>query len=138
MLKDPRTYEIMRPQDVGQTAEQLVLGRHSGRHAVQRRCETLGFALTIEELGHVYHAVITIGEHRKSIGDGDLRRIVERVRTPARRRRGFGSLRNDRLSARTLSLQFTLPGAQFSVRVHVRFCVLVLRSTFGVLKASTV
>ena len=39
MLKDARTYEIMRPQDVGQQPEQLVLGRHSGRHAVQRRCE---------------------------------------------------------------------------------------------------
>ena len=55
MLKDSRTYEIMRPQDVGQTAEQLVLGRHSGRHAVQRRCETLGFMLTPEELAQVYH-----------------------------------------------------------------------------------
>jgi 2-isopropylmalate synthase len=80
VLKDTRTYEIMRPQDVGQAPEQLVLGRHSGRHAVQKRCETLGFTLTTEELGHVYHAVITMGEHRKSIGDGDLKRIVERVR----------------------------------------------------------
>src|SRR5204862_6285314 len=80
MLKDARTYEIMRPQDVGQTAEQLVLGRHSGRHAVQRRCETLGLVLTNDELGLVYHQVITMGEHRKSVGDGDLRRMVERVR----------------------------------------------------------
>jgi 2-isopropylmalate synthase len=80
MLKDTRTYEIMRPQDVGQTAEQLVLGRHSGRHAVQKRCETLGFTLTSGELADVYHAVITMGEHRKSIGDGDLKRIVERIR----------------------------------------------------------
>ena len=81
MLKDKRTYEIMRPQDVGQTAEQLVLGRHSGRHAVQRRCEQLELSLTVEELAQVYHAVITMGEHRKSIGDNDLRRIVERVRS---------------------------------------------------------
>jgi 2-isopropylmalate synthase len=80
VLKDARTYEIMRPKDVGQTAEQLVLGRHSGRHAVQRRCEQLGFTLTPEEIGHVYHAVITMGEHRKSVGDGDLRRIIERIR----------------------------------------------------------
>ena len=42
VLKDARTYEIMRPQDVGQQPEQLVLGRHSGRHAVQRRCDALG------------------------------------------------------------------------------------------------
>jgi 2-isopropylmalate synthase len=81
MLKDARTYEIMRPQDVGQMPEQLVLGRHSGRHAVQKRCETLGLPLTTDELAKVYHAVITMGEHRKSIGDGDLRRIVERVRS---------------------------------------------------------
>jgi 2-isopropylmalate synthase len=71
----------MRPQDVGQTAQQLVLGRHSGRHAVQRRCEMLGFTLTSDELGQVYHAVITMGEHRKSIGDGDLNRIIERMRS---------------------------------------------------------
>jgi 2-isopropylmalate synthase len=80
MLKDSRTYEIMRPRDVGQTAEQLVLGRHSGRHAVQRRCETLGFVLTNDELVAVYHQVITIGEHRKSVGDNDLKRMIERVR----------------------------------------------------------
>jgi 2-isopropylmalate synthase len=84
MLKDARTYEIMRPQDVGQTAEQLVLGRHSGRHAVHRRCETLGIQLTADELAQVYQAVITMGEHRKSIGDGDLKRIVERLRSGAR------------------------------------------------------
>jgi 2-isopropylmalate synthase len=83
VLKDKRTYEIMRPQDVGQAPEQLVLGRHSGRHAVQRRCELLGFSLSTDELGHVYHAVITMGEHRKSIGDNDLKRMIERVRSTA-------------------------------------------------------
>jgi 2-isopropylmalate synthase len=83
MLKDVRTYEIMTPESVGQSvASRLVLGRHSGHHAVQSRCETLGFTLTHEEVGEVYRAVISLGEHRKSIGDGDLRRIVDRVRTP--------------------------------------------------------
>jgi 2-isopropylmalate synthase len=81
MIKDSRTYEIMRPADVGQGSDQLVLGRHSGRHAVGRRCEQLGLSLTPEELAMVYHAVVTMGEHRKSIGDNDLRRIVERVRS---------------------------------------------------------
>jgi 2-isopropylmalate synthase len=82
VLKDTRTYEIMRPQDVGQQPEQLVLGRHSGRHAVQRRCDTLGLAVTAAEIEQVYRAVIALGEHRKAVGDGDLRRIVERLRTP--------------------------------------------------------
>jgi 2-isopropylmalate synthase len=81
VLKDARTYEIMRPQDVGQKPDQLVLGRHSGRHAVQRRCELIGLVLSADELAKVYQAVITTGENRKSIGDNDLKRIVERVRT---------------------------------------------------------
>ena len=84
VLKDTRTYEIMRPEDVGQSAaSRLVLGRHSGRHAVQSRCEALGFMLTPAEVDQVYHAVISLGEHRKAIADGDLRRIIDRVRTPA-------------------------------------------------------
>ena len=70
----------MRPQDVGQQPEQLVIGRHSGRHAVQRRCDALGLQVTAAEIEPVYRAVITFGEHRKIVGDGDLRRIVERVR----------------------------------------------------------
>ncbi len=84
VLKDTRTYEIMKPEDVGQSvASRLVLWRHSGRHAVQSRCETLGFTLTHAEIDQVYRAVISLGEHRKAIGDGDLRRIIDRVRTPA-------------------------------------------------------
>jgi len=83
VLKDARTYEIMKPEDVGQSAaSRLVLGRHSGRHAVQRRCEALGLMLTSTELDLVYRAVISLGEHRKVIGDGDLRRIVDRVQSP--------------------------------------------------------
>ena len=83
VLKDARTYEIMRPRGRRPAVpSQLVLGRHSGRHAVQSRCEALGLTLTADEVDEVYHAVITLGEHRKSIGDNDLRRIVDRVRTP--------------------------------------------------------
>ncbi len=81
VLKDPRTYEIMRPQDVGQPAARLVLGRHSGRHAVQQRCEAIGLRVTHAEVEHVYREVITLGERRKAVGDGDLRRIVDRMRS---------------------------------------------------------
>jgi 2-isopropylmalate synthase len=92
VLKDARTYEIMAPEDVGQSAaSRLVLGRHSGRHAVASRCDALGFQLTQEEVDQVYHAVISLGEHRKAIADGDLRRIVERVRTPATAPAGISS-----------------------------------------------
>ena len=80
ILKDPRTYEIMKPEDVGQPAARLVLGRHSGRHAVQQRCDMLGLRVSSAEIERVYHEVITLGERRKGIGDGDLRRIVDQLR----------------------------------------------------------
>jgi hypothetical protein len=47
---------------------------------VARRCEALGITLSGDELDQAYHAVIAMGEHRKSIGDNDLKRIVERLR----------------------------------------------------------
>ena len=80
VLKNPSTYEIMSPKDVGQPDNQLVLGRHSGRHAVQKRCTVIGLSVSTTELELVYRAVITLGEQRKSITDAELRRIVERLR----------------------------------------------------------
>ncbi|MGH9411051.1 MAG: 2-isopropylmalate synthase [Vicinamibacterales bacterium] len=77
MLKDRRTYEIMRPEDVGVTAT-LVLGKHSGRHAVQRRCEQIGYALDRATLDRVYSAVIAHGDREKIVADADLAAIVSR------------------------------------------------------------
>ena len=66
MLKDPRTYEIMRPAEVGVPQATLVLGKHSGRHAVQKRCEDLGCALSRFELDRVYRRMIALADARKS------------------------------------------------------------------------
>jgi 2-isopropylmalate synthase len=83
MLKDRRTYEIMRPEEVGVPETTLVLGKHSGRHAVQRRCEQLGMTLTRHELDEVYRAVIAFADREKVVNDADLRQIVARVREAA-------------------------------------------------------
>ena len=80
MLKDRRTYEIMRPEDVGVTQATLVLGKHSGRHAVQRRCEQIGIVLERRELDEVYRAVITLADREKIVTDTDLAAIVARAR----------------------------------------------------------
>jgi 2-isopropylmalate synthase len=80
MLKDRRTYEIMRPEEVGVPETTLVLGKHSGRHAVQRRCEQVGVTLTRHELDEVYRAVIAFADREKVVNDADLRLIVARVR----------------------------------------------------------
>jgi 2-isopropylmalate synthase len=81
MLKDRRTYEIMRPEDVGVPEATLVLGKHSGRHAVQRRCEQLGMVLERHELDRVYRAVIALADREKIVNDPDLLKIVASVRS---------------------------------------------------------
>ena len=75
MLKDRRTYEIMRPEEVGVSAT-LVLGKHSGRHAVQKRCEQIGHTLDRLTLDAVYRAVIAHADREKVVSDTDLAAIV--------------------------------------------------------------
>jgi 2-isopropylmalate synthase len=81
MLKDRRTYEIMRAEDVGAPWNPLVLGKHSGRHAVQRRCTDLGFQLEGDELIEVYRGLMAIADDRKVLTDQDVRAVIARVRT---------------------------------------------------------
>jgi len=78
MLKDRRTYEIMRPEEVGVSAT-LVLGKHSGRHAVQKRCEQIGHTLDRHTLDAVYKGVIAHADREKVVSDADLAAIVDRA-----------------------------------------------------------
>jgi 2-isopropylmalate synthase len=79
MLKDRRTYEIMRPEDVGAPASTLVLGKHSGRHAVQKACERLGLTLSRRDLDEVYRQMTALADRQKHIDDADLQAIVNQV-----------------------------------------------------------
>jgi 2-isopropylmalate synthase len=83
MLKDRRTYEIMNPEDVGVPKTTLVLGKHSGRHAIQKRCEDLGFALSKLEVDRVYRRVIHLADHQKHISDAELISVIEEVKETA-------------------------------------------------------
>jgi 2-isopropylmalate synthase len=80
MLKDRRTYEIMNAEDVGVPKSTLVLGKHSGRHAVQKRCEDLGLALSKFELDRVYRQMTELADRQKNVSDGEIVAIVEAVR----------------------------------------------------------
>ena len=85
MLKDRRTYEIMSPADVGVPSTTLVLGKHSGRHAVKHRCEAIGHTLTRLELDQVYRRIIALCDRQKTITDDDLVAAIHEVRLqPAR------------------------------------------------------
>ena len=79
MLKDRRTYEIMRPEDVGVTGTTMVLGKHSGRHAVAKKCEELGITLSRFELDRVYKEMVALADATKRVSDDDLRAIAARV-----------------------------------------------------------
>src|SRR5204863_9634978 len=72
MLKDRRTYEIMRPEDVGVLRTTLVLGKHSGRHAVQKHLEQLGLTLTRQQLDDIYRRMITLADAQKQVSDESL------------------------------------------------------------------
>jgi 2-isopropylmalate synthase len=80
MMKDRRTYEIMRAEDVGAPWNPLVLGKHSGRHAVQQRCSEMGLMLESGELLEVYRALMIVADERKVIADSDVLAVVTAVR----------------------------------------------------------
>ncbi len=79
ILKDRRTYEIMLPEDVGVPQTTLVLGKHSGRHAVQKRCESMGVALTRLEVDRVYRSMVALADVQKAVTDQQLWTIVHEV-----------------------------------------------------------
>ncbi len=77
VLANRATYEVMRPADVGFGTSRLVLGKHSGRHALRRRLEQLGYCVREERLDDALAMDKRVAEHKKEIDDDDLRSILE-------------------------------------------------------------
>jgi 2-isopropylmalate synthase len=77
MLANPLTYEIMTPESVGVPATTIVLGKHSGRRALESRMEELGFRLDREQLDEVYHRFTELADRKKSIYEQDLLGLVQ-------------------------------------------------------------
>src|SRR6476620_10010005 len=76
-LKEKSTYEIIDPRSVGVPEGKLVLGKHSGRHALNERAKTLGFELTREELDELYHRFTAVADHRKKgLMDEEIVRLI--------------------------------------------------------------
>ena len=72
VLSNPLCYEIMTPESVGVPENRIVLGKHSGRHALSLRYERLGHALSRQELEAVYERFIDLADRKKRIYDQDL------------------------------------------------------------------
>ena len=79
VIKHALTYEIMTPESVGVPGTRLVLGKHSGRHALGLRCEQLGFLLERRDLDAVYRQFVTLADSDKAIDDHKILELIHRV-----------------------------------------------------------
>lgn len=72
VLSNPLCYEIMTPESVGIPKNSLVLGKHSGRHALISRYEALGFQLSEDDVANIYPRFIALADRKKNVYDQDL------------------------------------------------------------------
>jgi 2-isopropylmalate synthase len=77
MLMHHATYEIMRPEDVGISKTNLVLGKHSGRHALRDRIVSLGYHLNEEQLNRVFEGFKVLADKKKEVYDADIEALAE-------------------------------------------------------------
>jgi 2-isopropylmalate synthase len=78
-LKERTTYEIIEPKSVGVPESRLVLGKHSGRHALNVRCKSLGLTLDKPQLDEVYARFTALADRQKGITDDEIRRLAAGV-----------------------------------------------------------
>ncbi|MBI5084496.1 MAG: 2-isopropylmalate synthase [Acidobacteria bacterium] len=83
-LKEKSTYEIIDPKSVGIPEGRLVLGKHSGRHALRSKCEHLGHTLSKEELDAVYHGFIEIADRKKGVTDQEISALIHTMKAGER------------------------------------------------------
>ena len=76
VLSNPLCYEIMTPESVGVPSNNIVLGKHSGRHALIARYNELGYKIEAQEIGEVYSKFTTLADKKKNIYDQDLLAIL--------------------------------------------------------------
>jgi 2-isopropylmalate synthase len=83
VLKNPLTYEIMTPQSVGVPDSKLVLGKHSGRHALAIRCEQLGYQFDRRALDDIYRRFVRLADKIKKVEDHHLLELIRDTHKPA-------------------------------------------------------
>jgi 2-isopropylmalate synthase len=83
VLSNPLCYEIMTPESVGVDANRLVLGKHSGRHALAARYTELGHELSVAELEETYRRFTELADRKKRIYDQDLLSLLQPARVPS-------------------------------------------------------
>tara|TARA_B100000315_G_C14584071_1_gene591988 strand:+ start:1508 stop:3007 length:1500 start_codon:yes stop_codon:yes gene_type:complete len=93
ILKKRITYEIMNPKDIGIGKSQLVLGKHSGRHALGKRLKDLGFTLDAKAVNEIFNRFKELADKKKDIFDDDLIALVQEQTKPKKKTYELVSLR---------------------------------------------
>ncbi|MBU6235444.1 MAG: 2-isopropylmalate synthase, partial [Alphaproteobacteria bacterium] len=106
MLKNAQTYEIMTPESVGLNKSNLVLGKHSGRHALKNKLENLGYTLADAALDEAFGRFKVLADRKKEIFDEDLIALVDSEAAHA----------NDRIKLAAMSVWSSTKGPQ---RAHL-------------------
>jgi 2-isopropylmalate synthase len=104
VIKEKLTYEIMRPEDVGIKESRLVMGKHSGRHALRQRYKELGFDLSDAELEKAYVLIKKVADKKKAVYDEDLIITVRdalRIATPVYKIKNIHSIAGNQVIATT-------------------------------------
>lgn len=83
VLKNPLTYEIMTPKSVGVPDSKLVLGKHSGRHALSMRCEQLGYTFDRRALDDIYRRFVRLADKIKHVEDHHLLELIRDTHKPS-------------------------------------------------------
>ncbi|MBF0328247.1 MAG: 2-isopropylmalate synthase [Nitrospirae bacterium] len=76
LLKEKMTYEIIKPEDIGLNKTELVLGKHSGRHAFKSRLTELGYELSADEIELAFNKFKHLADQKKNIFDEDIEALV--------------------------------------------------------------
>src|SRR6202008_2649626 len=82
MIKNPLTYEIITPKSVGVPDSTLVLGKHSGRHALAQRYEKLGYEFDRRQLDDIYRRFVLLADRIKRLEDHHLHELAKSSETP--------------------------------------------------------
>jgi len=110
VIKDALTYEIMKPESIGLSLSQLVLGKHSGRTALKKRINTLGYDVSKAELNTVFERFKSLADKKKVVYDEDLEVLLMQLRST-------GEEKFELLSVNVTSGTETIPTATVVMKI---------------------
>lgn len=114
MLKNRQTYEIMTPDSIGKSSSDIVIGKHSGRHALKSKLDELGYKLTEEQLSQVFQAVKTLADKKKQVFIEDVEAVVleEVYRIPDKFKLKYLSSMSGNMAIPTAALKMEVRGEE--------------------------